>query len=147
LGFPRDIEGFLHGRFDGLDGGGIVIKILFEESLFALDRFLLRRDDFPPVQARCLWVSTPGRDERRLFVFDDPEFRGHEDEIIGTKKQTDEYAYQWATDQLVGNAAPLVLDARPVRKGENRKETIENLLDSAEELVYVDNVLGDRGVR
>jgi len=26
---------------------------------------------------------------------------GHEDEIIGTKKNTDEYAYQWATVQLV----------------------------------------------
>ena len=33
---------------------------------------------------------------------------GHEDEIIGTKEQTDEYAYQWATVQLVGNAVPLV---------------------------------------
>ena len=42
---------------------------------------------------------------------------GHEDEIIGTKEKTDEYAYQWATVQLVGNAVPLVLDARPVRKG------------------------------
>jgi len=41
---------------------------------------------------------------------------GHEDEIIGTKETTDEYAYQWATVQLVGNAVPIVLDA-PVRKG------------------------------
>ena len=39
---------------------------------------------------------------------------GHEDEIIGTKENTDEYAYQWATVQLVGNAVPIVLDARPV---------------------------------
>jgi len=39
---------------------------------------------------------------------------GHEDEIIGTKENTDEYAYQWATVQLVGNAVPLVLDAWPV---------------------------------
>jgi hypothetical protein len=39
---------------------------------------------------------------------------GHEDEIIGTKEKTDEYAYQWATVQLVGNAVPIVLDARPV---------------------------------
>jgi hypothetical protein len=46
---------------------------------------------------------------------------GHEDEIIGTKENTDEYAYQWATVQLVGNAVPLVLDARPGRKGESRK--------------------------
>lgn len=29
---------------------------------------------------------------------------GHEDEIIGTKENTDEYAYQWASVQLVGNA-------------------------------------------
>ena len=66
---------------------------------------------------------------------------GHEDEIIGTKENTDEYAYQWATVQLVGNAVPLVLDARPVRKGESRKEIVEDLLDSAEDLVHVDNVL------
>ena len=36
---------------------------------------------------------------------------GHEDEIIGTKEQTDAYAYQWATVQLVGNAVPIVLRA------------------------------------
>ena len=69
---------------------------------------------------------------------------GHKDEIIGTKESTDEYAYQWATIQLVGNAVPLVLDARPVRKGESRKEIVKDLLDSAEELLHVDNVLMDR---
>ncbi|SDY56174.1 transposase [Halobellus clavatus] len=69
---------------------------------------------------------------------------GHKDEIIGTKEQTDEYAYQWATVQLVGNAVPIVLDARPVRKGDTRKEIVEDLLDSAENLVHVDNVLMDR---
>jgi len=69
---------------------------------------------------------------------------GHEDEIIGTKEPTDEYAYQWATVQLVGNAVPLVLDARPVRRGESREEIVEDLLDSAENLVHVDNVLMDR---
>lgn len=69
---------------------------------------------------------------------------GHEDEIIGTKEETDEYAYQWATVQLVGNAVPLVLDARPVRKGDSRTEIVEDLLDSAQELVHVDNVLMDR---
>jgi IS4 transposase len=69
---------------------------------------------------------------------------GHEDEILGTKENSDEYAYQWATVQLVGNAVPLVLDARPVRKGESRKEIVEDLLDSAEKLVHVDNVLMDR---
>jgi hypothetical protein len=45
---------------------------------------------------------------------------GHKNEIIGTKEQTDEYAYQWATVQLVGNAVPIVLDAGPVRKGKSR---------------------------
>ncbi|WP_049909690.1 transposase [Haloarcula japonica] len=69
---------------------------------------------------------------------------GHEDEIIGTKENTDEYAYQWATVQLVGNAVPIVLDARPVEKGDTRKEIVKDLLDSAEELVHVDNVLMDR---
>jgi len=69
---------------------------------------------------------------------------GHEDEIIGTKEQTDEYAYQWATIQLVGNAVPIVLDARPVRKGETRKEIVEDLLDSAQEFVHVEEVLMDR---
>ncbi|MDR5657861.1 transposase [Halodesulfurarchaeum sp. HSR-GB] len=69
---------------------------------------------------------------------------GHEDEIIGTKEKTDEYAYQWATVQLVGNAVPIVIDARPVRKGESRLEIVKDLLDSAEEMVHVDNVLMDR---
>ena len=69
---------------------------------------------------------------------------GHEDEIIGTKEKNTEYAYRWATVQLVGNAVPLVLDARPVRKGETRQEIVEDLLDSAQELVHVDGVLMDR---
>ncbi|RLM49206.1 transposase [Halorubrum sp. Atlit-28R] len=83
-----------------------------------------------------------------IDITEDDPFTGdrtdHEDEIIGTKEKTDEYAYPWATVQLVGNAVPLVLDARPVRKGESRLELVEDLLDSAEELVHVDNVLMDR---
>jgi IS4 transposase len=69
---------------------------------------------------------------------------GHEDEIIGTKEKNTEYAYQWATVQLVGNAVPLVLDARPIKKGETRQEIIEDLLDSAQSLLHVDGVLMDR---
>ncbi len=42
---------------------------------------------------------------------------GYEDEIIGTKEKTDEYASQWATVQLVGNAVPIVLDAPPSERG------------------------------
>lgn len=78
---------------------------------------------------------------------DDPftgDRAGHEDEFIGTKEKTDEYAYQWATVQLVGNAVSIVLDARPVRKGDTRKGIVEDLLDSAEAAVHVDNVLMDR---
>jgi hypothetical protein len=41
---------------------------------------------------------------------------GHEDEIIGTREKNEEYAYQRATVQLVGNAVPIVLDARPVQR-------------------------------
>jgi len=39
---------------------------------------------------------------------------------------------------------PIVLDARPVRKGESRLEIVEDFLDSAEEMVHDDNVLMDR---
>jgi IS4 transposase len=69
---------------------------------------------------------------------------GHEEEIIGTKENTDEYAYQWAAVQLVGNAVPIVLDVRPVRRGESRKQIVRDLLDSAEGVVHVDSVLMDR---
>jgi IS4 transposase len=69
---------------------------------------------------------------------------GYENEIIGTKEKNTEYAYQWATVQLVGNAVPLVLDARPVKKGETRQEIVEDLLDSAQSLVHIDGVLMDR---
>ncbi len=44
----------------------------------------------------------------------------------------------------MGNAVPIVLDARPVRKGEKRKEIVDDLLDSAQEFVHVDEVLMDR---
>ena len=59
-------------------------------------------------------------------------------------EQTDEYAYQRATGQLVGNAVLIVLDARPVRRGELRKEIVEDLLGSAEDLVHLDHVPMDR---
>jgi len=78
---------------------------------------------------------------------DDPftgDRSGHEDEIIGTKEGSEEYAYQWATVQLVGNAVPLILDARPVRKSDTRREVVEDLLDTAEDLVHVDKMLMDR---
>jgi hypothetical protein len=37
-----------------------------------------------------------------------------------------------------------VLDSRPARKGESHKEIVEDLRDSAEDLVHVDNLLMDR---
>lgn len=69
---------------------------------------------------------------------------GHEDEIIGTKEKNEEYAYQWATIQLVGDSVPLVLDARPVQKGDSRLEIVKDLLDTAEQLVHIHDVLMDR---
>lgn len=36
---------------------------------------------------------------------------------------------------------PIVLDARPFQKGESRKEIVEDLLDTTEQLIHVDNVL------
>jgi len=39
---------------------------------------------------------------------------------------------------------PLVLDARPVTKGESRKVIVEDLLETAQDLVLVDEVLMDR---
>jgi hypothetical protein len=68
---------------------------------------------------------------------------GHEDEITGTKEKTDEYAYQWATVQLVDNAADCA-GRETSSEGESRLEIVEELLDSAEERVHVDNVLMDR---
>lgn len=49
---------------------------------------------------------------------------GHETEIIGTKADNTEYAYQWVTVQRVGGTIPLVLDARPIRKGDRREEIV-----------------------
>ena len=69
---------------------------------------------------------------------------GFEDEIIGTKEKNDDYAYHWATIQIVGEDLPLILDARPVRKDESRRSIVIDLLETAEELVSVDLVLMDR---
>lgn len=48
------------------------------------------------------------------------------------------------TVQLVGNAVLIVLDARPVRKGETHKDIIEDLRDSDQEFVHINE---DRFVR
>jgi IS4 transposase len=69
---------------------------------------------------------------------------GHKDEIIGTKKDDDEYAYQWATIQTVGWGPRVMLDARPVRKGDTLVEIVTDLLESAEDLIRIDRVLMDR---
>ena len=63
----------------------------------------------------------PSRDDSRQYetdpFTDDRTGHDREDEVIGTKENTNEYAYQWAAVRLVGNAVPLVRDARPVPKG------------------------------
>jgi IS4 transposase len=46
--------------------------------------------------------------------------------------------------QLVDSSVCLALHRWPVRRGESRKEIVEDLLDSAQGAVYVDNVLMDR---
>jgi IS4 transposase len=55
----------------------------------------------------------------------------------------DEYAYLWATVQLVGDSVPLILDACPVWKGDTRLTIVEDLLDLAMDLITVDRVLID----
>jgi IS4 transposase len=70
---------------------------------------------------------------------------GHEHEIIGTKENNGEYAYQWATIQTVGDAAPpLTLDALPLVKGRGPTKYVPELLDSAQDLINIDLVLMDR---
>jgi hypothetical protein len=78
---------------------------------------------------------------------DDPftgDREGHRDEIIGTKEDDDEYVYRWATIQTVGWGPRVMLDARPVRKGETLVDIITDLLASAEDLICIDRVLMDR---
>lgn len=78
---------------------------------------------------------------------DDPftgDREGHKDEIIGTKNDDDEYAYQWATIQTVGWGPRVMLDAQPVRKGETLVDIVTDLLESAEDLIRIDRVLMDR---
>jgi hypothetical protein len=69
---------------------------------------------------------------------------GHEAEIIGTKEDSDEYAYQWATIQVVGKHPPVMLDALPVLKGVGPTEYVPELLDMAQDLINIDLVLMDR---
>jgi len=89
-------------------------------------------------QRSCITIDTTEADP---FTGDRT---GHEDEIIGTKEKTNEYAYQLATVQLVGDIVPLVLDARPIRKGDTRVEIVKDLVDSAMEVVTVERVFMGR---
>lgn len=67
---------------------------------------------------------------------------GIETDVYGTKGG--DYAYQWAAVQVVAGGPPLVLDARPVRKGETRGEVVADLLDAATDHVALDTVMLDR---
>lgn len=55
-----------------------------------------------------------------IDITEDTPFTGdrtdHEDEIIGTKESNEDYAYQWATVQIVNTEMPLVLDAMPITR-------------------------------
>lgn len=70
--------------------------------------------------------------------------KGREDVIMGMKEPNDKYAYHWATVQITDSECPVVLDARPVHRGESRADVVANLLDSALEHVPVDLVLADK---
>lgn len=67
---------------------------------------------------------------------------GIETDVYGTKGG--DYAYQWAAIQIVSGGPPLVLDARPVRKGETRGEVVADLLDAATDHVALGTVMLDR---
>ncbi len=69
---------------------------------------------------------------------------GHEDEILGTKKDNNEYAYQWASIQTVGRGPQAMLDGCPVQKGDTLVEIVIDLLDSAKDLVQIERVLMNR---
>jgi len=69
---------------------------------------------------------------------------GRENVVLGTKEQNDDYAYHWATIQVVDSECPIVLDARPVERGDSRAEIVADLLDSALQHVAIDLVLADR---
>ncbi len=69
---------------------------------------------------------------------------GLDADVLGTKAPTDEYAYHWATIQIVDAACPLILDVRPVRRGDARAEIVADLLESAVDHVAIEVVLADR---
>lgn len=69
---------------------------------------------------------------------------GRKDTILGTKCPNGEYAHHYASIQIVTDAAPVVLDVRPVYRGEGREEIVADLLDSATEIVAPTVVLMDR---
>jgi len=67
---------------------------------------------------------------------------GLEDDVFGAKDA--DAAYHWATVQVIDGGPPLVLDARPVRRGESRAEIVADLLDGALQHVAVGMVMMDR---
>lgn len=64
--------------------------------------------------------------------------------VIGTKEPTDEYAYHWATIQIVDEDPSLILDVHPVRPGYDLGEIVGRLLDNALDHVSIELVLMDR---
>lgn len=66
-----------------------------------------------------------------------------EEHLLGYKDSN--LYFQWASIQIVGLDIPLVLDARPVRRGESRAEIVDDLLEGAHEVVpSLDLVMMDR---
>src|SRR5699024_7076620 len=65
-------------------------------------------------------------------------------QILGTKENNSEVAYQYATVQIVGQDMPFVLDGVPVTKGMKRDKIVEELLKHAIDMVEIDLLLMDR---
>jgi putative transposase len=66
------------------------------------------------------------------------------EQIIGTKENNREVAYQYATIQVVGNDLPIVLDSIPVTKGMPRAMIVHELLRYSTDMLQIDLVLMDR---
>jgi len=67
-----------------------------------------------------------------------PDGSNAEEWILGYSNDNDtrtQYYFQWTTIQVVGLDIPLVLDALPVKRGMIRGEIVDELLDTATDLL------------
>lgn len=69
--------------------------------------------------------------------------------LLGYKNDNSEktqYYFQWASIQIVGLDVPVILDAKPVRRGESREDIVRDLLENALDILpNIDKLAMDRG--